>query len=67
MLAEKIIKSVANPIVYEKNNLEVGISIGVSFTSHSCQDSETLISNADKALYQSKKLGRNRFTIYSQD
>ena len=32
-----------------------------------CEFNVPIISNADKALYQSKKLGRNRFTIYSQD
>ena len=44
-------------------NRKVTVSIGVSFCSHDCTP-ESLISEADKALYQAKRLGRNNVQVY---
>ncbi|MGD0174726.1 MAG: GGDEF domain-containing protein [Anaerolineales bacterium] len=39
---------------------DIGIGIAVSTPDSSCDDSEILLSSADRALYQAKSSGRNR-------
>ncbi|MEF1219469.1 diguanylate cyclase, partial [Photobacterium damselae] len=48
------------PTVILNNDIEYTVSIGVT---HGDQDIHTLISNADKCLYQAKEQGRNRIVI----
>ena len=42
-------------------------SIGVSIYPRDGQDSDTLLKNADAALYHAKELGRNRFQFYMEE
>lgn len=58
-LSQRIIKEVSKPITIEEHSIKIGISIGIStFPNHS-NDIEELQVQADKALYQAKKSGRN--------
>jgi diguanylate cyclase (GGDEF)-like protein len=67
VVAEKLRQYVANPpIKTEVGNLQVTVSIGVAALSCLPQSSDSqlddLMELADKALYRSKQLGRNRVT-----
>lgn len=65
--AEALCKAVAQmPPVVEKGetHMPITISIGVAFLIEVGQSAESLIKNADHALYQSKKSGRNRVSLY---
>ena len=60
-IAEKILKSITEPIVLEGHSVRVSASIGISiypYTAHNC---ETLINQADAAMYRAKHLGKNRY------
>ncbi|PSU18725.1 response regulator [Photobacterium damselae] len=48
------------PTVILNNDIEYTVSIGVT---HGDQDIHTLISNADKCLYQAKERGRNQIVV----
>jgi diguanylate cyclase (GGDEF)-like protein/PAS domain S-box-containing protein len=42
-------------------------SIGISLCPKDAQDGQTLLRNADAAMYQAKKLGPGRFVVYSPE
>ena len=62
-LAEKLRKAVNGTKIAEVN---VTVSCGVSCTSVGALSSQTLIAEADEALYNSKHAGRNRTTRFDR-
>jgi len=46
------------------NCLDVTVSLGVAATGSSCPDAATLVDNADSALYQAKRSGRNAVCVF---
>lgn len=60
-VAERIRASIANTVIdFQGSAIKVSTSVGVAVIESSHQKYEDLISSADFALYQAKKLGRNR-------
>lgn len=49
------------------DSLRVSTSIGIALYPRDGQDSETLLKNADTAMYLAKKNGRNGYAFYSPD
>ncbi|NMU34168.1 EAL domain-containing protein, partial [Vibrio parahaemolyticus] len=49
------------------DSLRVSTSIGIALYPREGQDSETLLKNADTAMYLAKKNGRNGYAFYSPD
>lgn len=64
-LAERLIASLNEPMQLQGHMYDVGVSIGVAFkqAEHNL-DPETLLQNADLALYTSKEQGRNQYHLY---
>jgi len=62
-LAQQINTATSNYIIIAAPNLTVTVSIGISTETY---DLETLLKQADKALYQAKDSGRNTFIIYDE-
>jgi diguanylate cyclase (GGDEF)-like protein len=53
------------PVPYHQKIISITVSMGIaSLENDVSYDIETLFSHADEALYQSKKEGRNRVTIW---
>ncbi len=64
-IAENIRKSVEKT-VFKENTIEFGTTISGGICEYMQKTKPTkLIDNVDKALYESKKNGRNRITVYS--
>jgi len=51
----------------EGRNLAVSASIGICVYPDGAVDAESLVSNADIALYRAKEQGRNRFCFYAAE
>ena len=65
MVAERIRNSIEEmEVQFQNQTLKVTVSIGVANISSGVDFPEDIINQADTALYQSKKNGRNRSTIY---
>ncbi|MFZ5761213.1 MAG: putative bifunctional diguanylate cyclase/phosphodiesterase [Thermodesulfobacteriota bacterium] len=64
-IAERILKSLATPFPYQNQHLAVGGSIGMAVYPDDGTDSDTLIANADQAMYQAKQQGKNRIHFFS--
>ncbi|ODG99037.1 diguanylate cyclase [Nostoc sp. KVJ20] len=60
-VAEKILSSITKPIVLDGYTIRVSASIGISVYPYNSQDSETLMKQADAAMYRAKRLGKNRY------
>ncbi|MFT4415202.1 EAL domain-containing protein [Fredinandcohnia humi] len=66
--AENIIKALEIPFALEQNEeFYITASIGISLFPADGQDGDTLIKNADTALYRAKELGRSLYQFYSTD
>ena len=67
LVAQKILESVNRPFVLDGHELHIGASIGISFFPADGVDTETLMKNADVAMYRAKELGRNNYQFYLSD
>ena len=65
--AEKIVQSLARPHYIDKHELYITTSIGVSLFPSDGSDAESLIKNADTAMYHAKKKGRNNYQFFKYD
>ncbi len=63
-VARKIIESLALAFIIPNHELFIGTSIGISIFPHDGTDGDTLIRNADMAMYSAKEAGRNRYHLY---
>ena len=68
IFAERFRKSVeALSLSSGGKKVKITVSIGLAEFSNDVDDYKELIERADKALYESKRSGRNRITIYSKE
>ena len=65
-LATRIIQVLRRPFVLDGLEHRIGASIGISLFPYLGSDPETVISQADAAMYRAKKSG-NRIALYSPD
>lgn len=65
-VASKILEAIAQPIQVEKLNLRVTCSIGIAIYPKHAQDEKLLVINADMAMYQAKKGGKNRARFFDE-
>ncbi len=65
--AGKIIAEVKKPHVIGERSLQVTSSIGISTYPESGADAETLIKNADTAMYHAKDSGRDNFKFFQRE
>ena len=65
--AKKILLSVSAPHSIEEHDLHIDGSIGISVYPEDGEDAETLIKNADAAMYHVKEKGRNNFQFFKAD
>ena len=66
-LAQKLLDTLLTPFKINKQELFVTASIGVSIFPNDGEDSDTLLRNADVAMYRAKDLGKNNYQFYSDD
>ncbi|NHN31360.1 EAL domain-containing protein [Paenibacillus agricola] len=62
--AKGIPELLKEPFLFENQELFVTASIGISLYPHDGTDSETLLKNADIAMYRSKEKGGNSYHYY---
>ncbi|HEY5611734.1 MAG TPA: EAL domain-containing protein [Thermoanaerobaculia bacterium] len=64
-IAQKILETLRIPFQLGGRELFVTTSIGISYYPNDGQDVETLIKNADTAMYRAKEHGRDNCQIYA--
>jgi EAL domain-containing protein (putative c-di-GMP-specific phosphodiesterase class I) len=66
-LVDKLLGQVALPLMLGGRETRPTCSIGVSLHPQDGADADTLLRNADAAMYRAKELGRNRFQFFTAD
>ena len=66
-IAEKLLKTLARPYKIDQREFFVTTSIGISIFPDDAADAQSLLKNADAAMYRAKELGRNNYQFYSKD
>ncbi|HUL95901.1 MAG TPA: PAS domain-containing protein [Usitatibacter sp.] len=66
-VARMILDEVRRPFQVEGNEIIVSGSLGLAMHPEDGSDAETLIKNADAAMYHAKELGRNGFRHFSAE
>ena len=64
LIARRMLRAVAEPHSVDQHELHVTTSIGVSIYPDDGLDAETLIKNADTAMYQAKENGRQGYQFF---
>ncbi|MGE0081520.1 MAG: EAL domain-containing protein [Thiohalomonadaceae bacterium] len=66
-VAAKILREVEKPAVIAGNEVHVTASVGIAVFPEDGTDPETLVRNADAAMYYAKERGRNNFQFFVAD
>ncbi|WP_371192527.1 putative bifunctional diguanylate cyclase/phosphodiesterase [Glaciecola sp. SC05] len=66
VVAEKVIQCVAEPYMIDNNEIFITTSLGVARGSFASSDPNTLLKNADFALYSAKREGKNKYQIFNE-
>ena len=66
-VAKKILSTVGRPFHLAGQDLRVTVSIGISVFPTDGEDEQTLVKNADIAMYHAKEGGKNNFCFYSDE
>jgi EAL domain-containing protein (putative c-di-GMP-specific phosphodiesterase class I) len=67
VVARKILSSAIKPFVLSGQECRVTASIGISMFPADAQDEQSLMKNADIAMYFAKEEGKNNFQFFSED
>jgi diguanylate cyclase (GGDEF)-like protein/PAS domain S-box-containing protein len=67
IVAQKIVSMLERPVLIDWREVAISASIGIASYPEDGVDLETLVKNADTAMYRAKELGRNNFQFYSPE
>jgi diguanylate cyclase (GGDEF)-like protein len=63
-LARRLIASIAEPFLFDKGEIRIGISVGCAFAPVDGLSIDDLLLKADLALYEAKSQGRGTFRLF---
>jgi diguanylate cyclase (GGDEF)-like protein/PAS domain S-box-containing protein len=67
IVAHKILNSIIKPLTITGQECRVTASIGISICPKDAEDEQSLMKNADMAMYLAKEEGKNNYQFYSED
>ncbi|WP_286236914.1 putative bifunctional diguanylate cyclase/phosphodiesterase [Neptuniibacter halophilus] len=67
LLAEKLQLELGEPYLIEGQYLSVTHSLGIAMYPDDGADMESLLQNADRAMYEAKRAGKNRIFFFNED
>jgi len=65
-LAEGLLKKLSEPYHIKKNDLSITVSIGITLYPDDGQTMEELLHNADSAMYEAKRSGKNCIYFFNE-
>jgi diguanylate cyclase (GGDEF)-like protein/PAS domain S-box-containing protein len=67
VVGRKLLDTLAAPFIIDKHEVTVSASAGIAVFPEDGKDAETLLKNADVAMYRAKQQGDNQCLFYSQE
>jgi diguanylate cyclase (GGDEF)-like protein/PAS domain S-box-containing protein len=67
IVASKLLDEIRQPSRIEGHEIHISGSVGISLFPDDAEDVESLLKNADMAMYRAKELGKNAYQIFSAD
>jgi diguanylate cyclase (GGDEF)-like protein/PAS domain S-box-containing protein len=67
VVARKVIESIAQPYIIEDTELFITTSLGIAQGNHSDASPDSLLKNADLALYNAKREGKNKYQLFNEE
>jgi diguanylate cyclase (GGDEF)-like protein/PAS domain S-box-containing protein len=64
---EKIRDTIREPVELNDQNFQVTCSMGLASYPNDGLDADTLLMNADAAMYRAKEMGRNNYQLYTSE
>ncbi len=64
-IVNKVLSELSRPLIIDGHELHTGASIGVTVYPTDGEKSDVLLRNADGAMYEAKKAGRNTFCFFT--
>lgn len=64
-ITQKILETIAEPYTFNEEVVYISASIGITLFPDDASNIDTLLKNADQAMYAAKKLGKNRFSYFT--
>ncbi|MEE9201022.1 MAG: diguanylate cyclase [Candidatus Brocadiales bacterium] len=65
-VADKILNAMKEPLTLGTHTLNITTSVGIALYPSDGEDADTLLKNADTAMYKVKENGKNAYHFYSQ-
>ena len=66
-VAARLLAAASAPFMIEGRNIDIGVSIGVALAPDHGTDADTILRNADSALYKVKANGKNAFRFFDEE
>jgi len=66
-ITQKLIETLKEKFVYKEHELYISASIGISLYPDDADNTESLLRNADSAMYQAKNEGRDNYQFYTKE
>jgi diguanylate cyclase (GGDEF)-like protein len=66
LISEKLLSALAEPLCFEKREISVTASIGISLYPRDGDSIDQLLKHADMAMYQAKLAGKNRWQFFQK-
>jgi len=63
-IAEKLLEQIAKPVTIDQDEVRVTSSIGISVLAEDTADADSLLQNADMAMYRAKAMGKNTYQVF---
>jgi len=67
MLARRIVEELSNPYEIDGHRIVIGASVGIAVSPRDGSSADTLLKNADMALYRSKSEGRGLWRFFEPE
>jgi diguanylate cyclase (GGDEF)-like protein/PAS domain S-box-containing protein len=64
LVAERVLEAIARPVFIEGHEIRTTASVGIAIWPQDGADLESLLRNADAAMYHAKELGRANYQYY---
>lgn len=65
-ICQRILYSLSSPFEFDGRELNMKASLGIALAPYDGEDAETLLKNADAAMYRAKQQGRNNYQFYTR-